>query len=74
MSASLGTRVSLGIPVSAACLSTWDAAKQTRFLKEPSRHFPGRTGLLLAESSFIETPETNTDRVEGVAAGAGIAG
>ena len=36
VSASLGTRVSLGIPVSAACLSTWDAAKQTRFLKEPS--------------------------------------
>ena len=36
VSASLGTRVSLGIPVSAACLSTWDAAKQTRFLQEPS--------------------------------------
>lgn len=35
-----------------------------------SRHFPGRTGLLRAESSFIETPETNRDREKGASGGA----
>lgn len=53
VSASLGTRVSLGIPVSAACLSTWDAAKQTRFLKEPSPLLPVCDTLLEQSSDNI---------------------